>query len=671
MRGIGIHSSKGERAMNSPTLTLTELYQLEWLRHARLLPNGAGLVFIVTRVVDDVEKFDVRTVALDGSGMRTVAKDLESISGLCASPDGQVWACIAPIKGKAQIAFMNPETGALRGITSLPQGVGGPLEWSPCGQWIAFTAVGEERVAKGPFDPVRTSSVKYKADGAGFVQRVAQDIFVLSRQWCEVKRLTHGPASHAVAGWSPIEGRLEMIFTTGMEPEGLDITMSVGVVDLQGQIRWVRRHLSTLGGAATFAGDGDRVLLVNPLPDSGYGEPIRLVVKALAAGEDGVAESRTDAFTRDTDGGQALSSVISTQMGMFAHRPISPVGTDYALVGCQVAGFSSVRRIALSGPESVVAITPTDSGHFLVDADADHVLTAHTHHNSQPDLYISDHQGKGRRQLTALNAEFLATRALPTVHELNFKSADGARLQAWLIRPPGSTGPVPTYLDIHGGPQGAWGPSWLLQAQALAGIGIATLMPNPRGSAGYGQAHAATIFGRMVQPADADLLAAVDEAVRQGLADPDRLGIGGVSYGGLATAWIIGQTDRFKCAIPEQLICNFISAYGESDAGRWLGRHEFGVTLKDGFELLWKYSPLAHAHKVKTPTLIIQNENDFRCPMGEGEQFFMALKEAGCTAEFMRIPGASHGATQFAGITKMSRPRDEAVMDWLTCYLKG
>jgi dipeptidyl aminopeptidase/acylaminoacyl peptidase len=203
----------------------------------------------------------------------------------------------------------------------------------------------------------------------------------------------------------------------------------------------------------------------------------------------------------------------------------------------------------------------------------------------------------------------------------------------------------------------------------LAGAGIATLFPNPRGSSGYGEKHAAAIFGSFVQPADTDLLAAVDEAVRLGLADPDRLAVGGVSYGGIASAWMLGRTGRFKCAIPEQMIANLVSFYGESDLGRSLVANNFGVTLKEGRELLWRNSPLAHAHKATTPTLIIQCENDERCPMGEAEQFFVALKEAGCTVEFMRMPG-SHAAPLIGGVTRLSRPRDEAVLDWLTRYLR-
>jgi len=652
----------------TPTPTLTELYQLERIRHARLLPRQAGVVYIVTRVVDDIEKYDVRTVALDGSGRRTVAMDLDSIGAIEPSPDGALWACIATVDGKPQIAFMNPESGALRPATSLSQGVGGPPAWSPCGQWLAFTAVGEERVAKGPFDPIRTSSMFYKADGVGLAQRKAQDIFVLSREWCEVRRLTHGPASHGGLVWAPVPGVHEIAFSTSMEPEGLAPTFSAGVVNLQGQVRWVRHRSKSFAMGATLSGDGQHLLMAGPPECERMCMPRRLYVAKLADGQNAALESRTEALYRET-GTEAANVVLSTQMGWLLRGPVSPAGCDHAFVSTQARGHSAVHRVALSGPESCTAITPADEANFLIDADASHVLTAQTGYNATPDLYVSDHAGKGRTRLTALNDAFLATRALPTVHALNFHAADGTALQAWFIRPAGASGPVPTFVDIHGGPQCAWGPSWYQGAQMLAAQGIATLMPNPRGSNGHGAAFIDAILPLYNEPADADVLAATDEAVRLGLADAERLGVGGVSYGGILSSWIVGHTQRFKCALPEQLICNWISAYGESDAGGSIVQMNFGTDLKTGFQFLWERSSLSHAHKVTTPTLIIQCDNDVRCPLGDAEQFFIALKEAGCTVELMRIPGSSHGGPQLAGITQLSRPRDEAMVDWLRRYL--
>lgn len=654
--------------MTLPTPTLTELYQLERIRHARLLPNQAGVVYIVTRVVDDVEKYDVRTVALDGSGTRTVARDLENIGAIEPSPDGALWACIAPFDGKPQIAFMGPGSGALRPATRLAQGVGGPPMWSPSGQWLAFTAIGEERLAQGPFDPVRTSSIFYKYDGAGFAQRQAQDIFVLSRHWCEVRRLTHGPASHGSLVWRPGQGVHEIGFATAMEPDGLEPTFSAGVVDLQGQVRWVRHRAKSLPTGTTLSGDGQHLVLVGAPEGERFCMPRRLYVAKLAEGENARLESRTEALYRET-ATEASNAVLSTQMGWLLRGPASPAGCDHAFVCTQTGGHSAVHRVALSGPESCTAITPADRANFLIDANASHVLTAQTGYNATPDLYVSDHTGGARTRLTALNDAFLATRALPTVHELNFRAADGTPLQAWFIRPAGARGPVATFVDIHGGPQSAWGPSWYQGAQMLAAQGIATLLPNPRGSSGHGAAFIDAILPRYNQPADANVLAATDEAVRLGLADAERLGVGGVSYGGILSSWIIGHTQRFKCAIPEQLICNWISAYGESDVGGSMVLMSFCTDVKSVFTFLWEQSSLSHAHKVTTPTLILQCENDVRCPMSDAEQFFMALKQAGCTAELMRIPGSSHGGPQVAGVTKLSRPRDEAVIDWLRRHL--
>jgi dipeptidyl aminopeptidase/acylaminoacyl peptidase len=465
-----------------------------------------------------------------------------------------------------------------------------------------------------------------------------------------------------------VTGATELSFCTSMEPEGLEPTFSAGVIDLDGRVRWVRRQAEGLVTGASWAGDGERMLLVSAPEGQRQCMPRRLYVAAIAEGEHARLESRTEALYRET-GAEAANMILSTQMGWLMREPVSPAGCDHAFVCSQTGGHSAVHRVALSGPESCDSITPAASANFLIDADDSHVLSAATGYNATPDLYVSDHHGERRTRLTALNDAVLSARALPKVHPLDFRSADGAPLQAWFIQPAGANGPVPTFVDIHGGPQCAWGPSWYQGAQMLAAHGIATLMANPRGSNGYGQAHLDAILPLYNQPADADVLAAADEAVRLGLADEGRLGVGGVSYGGILSSWIIGHTNRFKCAIPEQLICNWISAYGESDAGGRIVRMNFGVGVKDGFRFLWEQSSLSHAHKVSTPTLIIQCENDVRCPMGDAEQFFLALKEAGCTVELMRLPGSSHGGPQIAGITRLSRPRDEAVLDWLRRHL--
>lgn len=646
-------------------LKLDDLYALERIREAKLLPGGAGVVFIVSRSVNDVETPDVRTVALDGSGMRTVAQGLSGCGGLTASPDGSVWALMSAVEGKPQVCLMDPATGAIRPVTALKQGVGSPPQWSPCGQWLAFTAVGEERQAKGPFDPIRTSSLFYKQDGVGFTDRTAQDVFVVSRAWCEVKRLTHSRSGLMLHGWSPAEGQLKLLVQSANDSDTLDSEHSLGTLDLDGTITWVIERDPEYIFGAQFSGDGQHLVVVMAEPGKAPGVASHVWTVPLSGG---TRTCRSRGFVEATNG-TMLNNVLFSTMTLKGRSPRIQAGHDYAVVGAQIGGHSSLWRVALSGAEACEAISPLDSGHFLIDANATHVLTFHSDHNTPADLYVSAHDGSARTRLTALHEAALGAFPKPEIRHFKWAAEDGTPLEAWMVCPGGATGPVPTVLDIHGGPQCAWGPGYWHFSHVLAARGIATLMPNPRGSSGYSEDFVAAIQGSFAQPADKDVLSAVDEAVRLGFADPERLGLAGISYGGFLSSWLLGQTTRFKAAVPEQLISNLVSMHGTSDAGREIMRTRFKVNASDSREALWQNSPLAFAHRATTPTLLVQCENDVRCPMGQAEEMFVALREAGCEAEFLRIPGSAHAGPQISGISALARVRDEPVLEWFTRHL--
>lgn len=646
-------------------LKLDDLYALERIREAKLLPGGAGVVFIVSRSANDVETYDVRTAALDGSGMKTVAHGLPACGGLTPSPDGSVWALMSAVEGKPQICFMDPATGAIRPVTALKQGVGSPPQWSPCGQWLAFTAVGEERQAKGPFDPIRTSSLFYKQDGVGFTDRTAQDVFVVSRAWSEVKRLTHSRSGLVLHGWSPVSGQHTLLIQSVNDSDALDSQHSLGTLNLDGTINWVIERDPEYIFGAQFSGDGQHLVVVMAEPGKAPGVAAHVWTVPLTGG---ARTCRTRGFVEATNG-TMLNAVLFSTMTLKGRSPRIQAGQDHAVVNAQIGGFSSLWRVALSGAESCEPISPLDSGHFLIDANADHVLSFHSDHSTPADLWVSAHDGSGPTRLTALHEAALGAFPKPEIRHFTWTAADGTPLEAWMVCPAGATGPVPTVLDIHGGPQCAWGPGFWHFSHVLAARGIATLMPNPRGSSGYDEAFASAIQGSFAQPADTDVLSAVDEAVRLGFADPERLGLAGISYGGYLSSWLLGQTMRFKAAVPEQIISNLISEHGTSDVGREIIRTRFKTNVGGGFEVLWQNSPVAFAHRATTPTLLVQCENDVRCPMGQAEEMFVALREAGCVAEFLRIPGSAHAGPQLSGISALMRARDEPVLEWLTRHL--
>jgi dipeptidyl aminopeptidase/acylaminoacyl peptidase len=229
--------------------------------------------------------------------------------------------------------------------------------------------------------------------------------------------------------------RLERIRHAQGEPDSLDPTFSLGVVYLERPVRWVRERALGLVTGAAFAGDGERIFFASAPEGQRICMPRRLYTLRVADRETSTPASRTEALNRQA-GAEAANEIQSTRMAWLSRGPVSPAGRDYAFVCAQTGGHSAVHRVALAGAESRVAITSDERASFLVDADGRHVLTAVTDYNATPDLWVTDHRGGGRTRRTALNEAFLSTRALPTVHALDFKSADGVPLQAWFIRSP-------------------------------------------------------------------------------------------------------------------------------------------------------------------------------------------------------------------------------------------
>src|SRR5262249_39916760 len=164
------------------------------------------------------------------------------------------------------------------------------------------------------------------------------------------------------------------------------------------------------------------------------------------------------------------------------------------------------------------------------------------------------------------------------------------------------------------------------------------------------------------------LMAGVDDAIARGLADPDRLGVCGISGGGNLSCWIVGQTDRFKAAVPENPVTNFLSFYGVADIGPWFAVAEMGCLPWEDPEAYLRQSPITYAHRCTTPTLLVQGEADLRCPAEQSEQFFAVLKANGCVVEMLRIPTSTHPAAS-AGARRARRAQNEALRDWMRRYV--
>lgn len=284
---------------------------------------------------------------------------------------------------------------------------------------------------------------------------------------------------------------------------------------------------------------------------------------------------------------------------------------------------------------------------------------------------LADLDVVARQPITRTNAELLKTRLVSRPERFTFSAPGGPIVDGWAIRPAKYQEGLkyPTVLQIHGGPMAMYTGTFFFEFQLLASAGIGVIFCNPRGSQGYGEEFCAGIQEEWGKNDYADIMACVDEAIKRfSWVDPDRLGVAGGSYGGFMTSWVIGHTDRFKAACSMRAVNNCHSFFGTSDTGfRW--DEIWDATPWKGAEKLLRQSPLSYVANVKTPTLIIHSENDYRCLIEQGEQLFTALKKLGVEAEFIRYPDESHG------LSRQGQPwhrvhRLKAIVDWFVRKLK-
>jgi dipeptidyl aminopeptidase/acylaminoacyl peptidase len=282
-------------------------------------------------------------------------------------------------------------------------------------------------------------------------------------------------------------------------------------------------------------------------------------------------------------------------------------------------------------------------GGFSYDAHGRRVAFVATSMTKPTELFVADANGRNERRLTSFNDKLVSDVAFSDAERFTYPSVGGVEIEGWLMKPygwqPGKRYPLVLY--IHGGPHSQYGEGWFDEFQNLAAQGMYVLFTNPRGSSGYGADFTYATRGRWGAEDYEDLMKATDIAARRSDVDSTRMGVTGGSYGGFMTAWITTKTNRFRAAQTDRMISDWTYWYGASDA-QGLTEFEFYGKPWDNFAMYDTLSPIRHVTKVRTPTLMVQSEDDFRTPMGNAELWFMALKKQNVPVELVRYPRSTH-----------------------------
>ncbi len=306
---------------------------------------------------------------------------------------------------------------------------------------------------------------------------------------------------------------------------------------------------------------------------------------------------------------------------------------------------------------------------FSIDQAARSVTYVATSTTKPTELYIANIDGSGERKLTGFNDELLKQITFSDAERFTYKSIGNVEVEGWLMKPygyqPGLKYPVALY--IHGGPHGQYGEGWFDEFQNLAGAGMWVLYTNPRGSSGYGAKFTYATRGRWFAEDYQDLMKAVDLVAKRPDVDSTRMGVTGGSYGGVMAAWVTVKTDRFKAAQTDRMISNWWSWYGTSDA-QGLTEFEFYGKPWDNPAMYDSLSPIRYIRKVKTPTFMVQSEEDHRTPMTDAEQWYIGLKKQGTPVEFVRYPRSTHDLSR-SGEPWLLVDRLARIRQWFSYWL--
>lgn len=335
-------------------------------------------------------------------------------------------------------------------------------------------------------------------------------------------------------------------------------------------------------------------------------------------------------------------------------------------------GSSVLKRVSVNGGQVEEIIGESGAvGSFSFDRAQTRMAYTYGQMDDLAQIYVRDLSGTKDRPLTRQNRDLLVGMDLGQVEEVWFEGPDGNDLQGWIMKPPGfdPAKKYPSIMEIHGGPITQYGKLFMHEFYYLAANGYVVYFTNPRGGQGYGEAHTAAIWGDWGGRDYADLMAWTDYVEQLPYIDRDRMGVTGGSYGGYMTVWIIGHTQRFKAAVTQRCVSNFVSMWGSSDFNWTFQQMLDDKPPFESLQFFWDHSPIAYIGNAKTPTLVIHNEMDHRCPIEQGEQVFVALKRLGVDTEFVRFPEEFHGLSR-SGRTDRRIVRLNHILRWFDKYLK-
>jgi len=633
----------GALSASAAKVTIDDLMRLRSISDVRISPDGKRIAYVVsTPSLEDAEHVPVLYVvaAAGGAPLRLTYKTKIFNRPLPApwlrwSPDGSLLSFVGFVDGVPQVMAMAATGGEPWAITTYKEGVT-KYEWSPDGSQIAFLASDptppEEEQRKKEKSYVievdrnqRLPRVWVQSARGGTPKAISPPgQTVVDFGWAPDGRTIAYSASNARGFYAPYKSNLYLIPATGGDPRTL--------VARPGMNR-----------ALQFSPDGKWVAFIST---GGYDGMVAAEDLHIVAADGRLETIRNLTGAREAWVGQFAWAPDSRSIFFIPYEQTAGTG-DLMFEQPINRVFVDSSRIAPVTPPRTVNYSPS------LSSDGRYLAYKSVESRTMGDVYLTDLTDGRASRLTEINSE-LRSLELGELRAVHWKSFDGKEIWGLLLTPPGyKPGQrIPLVVYCHGGPIGGFTygifPQFMhipgqvdpYPSEAMASAGMAILFPMPRGGSGYGTAGFRSIIKSWGEADYKDIMAGVDAMIAQGLADPERLGVMGASYGGYMTSWIVTQTSRFKAASTGASVNDLVQEYYLSDAGDFIVEY-FGLPWETG-ELLAAHSPITYVKNVETPLLIQHGENDHRVPLSQAQAFSKALKGLKKTVEFEIFPRGGH-----------------------------
>lgn len=615
-------------AQTKPGVTAEDYLAFEFISDPKISPDGQWVAYTVATIDQKANKRVSRIwiASVDGTHPSVpFTGDTTSSTSPRWSPDGRFLAFLsARDGGRTQIWLLSLNGGEARRVSNLENGASS-FEWAPDGtRFVCLTRTGPP--ASKTSDVRHYTHIYYKFNDTGYFDEKRSHIAIVDVRTGTAKQITDGDNWNDLdPHWSPDSTRIAFVSNRTGKEFDLDHNSDVWTIPAAGgALTKISDHVGP-DTSPRWSPDGTRIAFLGAEDDE---SPPLIYVAPSAGGAASVA--RNKAFD------QTAADLMWAEQGRALYLNSGVKGETHLY---RMDAASGALSAITTGPRAVRSASVHDASHKIAYLSNDF---AHL-----DDLYVRDSSGV-EHQLTHLNASLWEQRALASIERIPYHAADGWPIDGFLVKPIGWTPgkKYPMILSIHGGPAGMYGVDWFHEFQVYAGRGWAVFFCNPRGSTGYGRSFQRGVVKEWGGKAYTDIMTGVEEALKQNpWIDRDRLGVTGGSYGGYMTNWITTQTDIFRAAVTLRSIANFISDDGTRD-GAYGHEKDFGGDIFQNYDEYWKYSPLHYASKVKTPTLVLHSDNDYRVPIEQGEQWFRALQHFGVTSELVMFPRENHNLTR-------------------------